>query len=49
MKRFVQNQDGATAIEYCLIASLIGFVIIGALGMIGTDLTAAFTNFAAVF
>jgi Flp pilus assembly pilin Flp len=39
MKRFLQNQNGATAIEYCLIASLIGFVLIGALTTIGGGLS----------
>lgn len=39
MKSFAQNQVGATAIEYALIASLIGFLLIGALTSIGGSLS----------
>jgi pilus assembly protein Flp/PilA len=41
--KFVAAEDGATAIEYGLIAALIAVVIIGVLGTIGTNLTAKFT------
>ena len=40
----LHNEDGATAIEYGLIAGLIAVVIIGAVTLIGTDLVAAFTS-----
>jgi pilus assembly protein Flp/PilA len=40
---FMTSEDGATAIEYGLIGSLIAVAIVGILGTVGTDLTAAFT------
>ncbi|SEC80941.1 pilus assembly protein Flp/PilA [Rhizobiales bacterium GAS188] len=42
--RFVQDESGATAIEYGLIAALISVVIIAMLTNIGTNLKAAFTS-----
>ena len=44
-RAFVANEDGATAIEYTLIAMLIAVVIITALTAIGTHLN---TSIAAV-
>jgi pilus assembly protein Flp/PilA len=44
LKRFLKNEDGATAIEYGLIAALIGVAIIAAVGMVGGSLTSTFTN-----
>ena len=44
--RFAQDQSGVTAIEYGLIAGLIAVVIIGAVTLVGTDLTAMFTSVA---
>jgi pilus assembly protein Flp/PilA len=41
--RFIRDEAGATAIEYGLIAALIAVVIIGALQVIGTNLTTKFT------
>ena len=41
--RFANDESGATAIEYGLIAALISVVIIGVLGSIGTNLNAKFT------
>ena len=46
MKKFVANQDGATAIEYGLIAALISVVIITALTAVGTNLNTDFTSVA---
>jgi len=43
ISQFVANEDGATAIEYGLIAALIAVVIIGVLTTIGTNLTTKFT------
>jgi len=43
LKRFLKNEDGATAIEYGLIAALIGVAIITAVGLVGTRLNATFT------
>ncbi|MGH9677719.1 MAG: Flp family type IVb pilin [Candidatus Acidiferrum sp.] len=45
--RFINDQSGVTAIEYGLIASLIAVVIIAAVKIVGTDLTATFTQIAA--
>ena len=42
--RFFANEDGATAIEYGLIAALIAVVIIGAVSAVGTQLSTTFTN-----
>ena len=44
MKRFAQDESGATAIEYGLIAALIAVVVIGA---IGTNLNKTFTKISA--
>jgi pilus assembly protein Flp/PilA len=43
VKRFLKNESGATAIEYGLIAASIAVVIITAVQMLGTNLTATFT------
>jgi pilus assembly protein Flp/PilA len=42
--RFAQDQSGATAIEYGLIAGLISVVILTALKTIGTNMNAKFVN-----
>ena len=42
--RFVKDEEGATAIEYGLIAALVALAIITALTQLGTDLGATFTN-----
>jgi pilus assembly protein Flp/PilA len=44
--RFLSNQDGATAIEYGLIAALIAVVIITAVTTVGTNLTGTFNTVA---
>jgi pilus assembly protein Flp/PilA len=41
---FLADQDGATAIEYGLIAALIAVVIIGGLSAIGTNLSKKFNQ-----
>jgi pilus assembly protein Flp/PilA len=41
---FIQNETGATAIEYGLIAALISVVIIGAVTALGTNLNTTFTT-----
>ena len=43
LKKFAADQNGATAIEYGLIAALIAVVVIGALTTVGTNLTTDFT------
>ena len=42
--RFMKDEEGATAIEYGLIVGLISLAIIGTAGVLGTDLSAAFTK-----
>ena len=42
--RFVKDEDGATAIEYGLIAALIAVAIITAVTALGTELESAFTG-----
>ena len=46
LKRFVKCQAGATAIEYGLIAALISVVIIGAVTLVGTNVSATFQKVA---
>lgn len=43
-KRFANDESGATAIEYGLIAALVAVFIIGALQALGTGLTTTFTT-----
>jgi pilus assembly protein Flp/PilA len=47
LKRFLNNEDGATAIEYGLIAALIGVAIIVAVTAVGTNLSGTFDKVAA--
>lgn len=47
LKKFFKAEDGATAIEYGLIAALISVVIIVAITLVGTNLTAVFNAIAA--
>jgi len=42
MRRFLKDKDGATAIEYGLIAALIGVVIISAVTALGTSIETQF-------
>jgi pilus assembly protein Flp/PilA len=42
--KFLECQSGATAIEYGLIAGLIGVVIITAVGKVGNSLSTKFTK-----
>ncbi len=46
LARFIREEEGATAIEYGLIASLIAVVIIAAVGLIGTNLSNTFNTVA---
>ena len=41
-----KNEDGATAIEYGLIAALIAVAAISAFQLVGTSLTSTFNNIA---
>ncbi len=42
--RFLQDDSGATAIEYGLIATLVSVVIITALTTVGTNLSTTFSK-----
>jgi pilus assembly protein Flp/PilA len=42
--RFLADQSGATAIEYCLIAAGISIVIVVAVNGIGSNLNTKFTS-----
>jgi len=44
LARFVDDECGATAIEYCLIASGISIVIVTAVSGIGTVLSGKFSD-----
>ncbi len=44
IRSFLKQEDGATAIEYGLIAALISVVIIAAVGGVGKSLNTTFTN-----
>jgi pilus assembly protein Flp/PilA len=44
LSRFLADQSGATAIEYCLIAVGIGMVIITAVNGVGSTLNSKFTS-----
>jgi pilus assembly protein Flp/PilA len=46
LQNFTANDEGATAIEYGLIAALIAVVIITALTSIGTNLNVQFNSIA---
>ncbi len=43
---FLKNESGATAIEYGLIAALIGLVVIGGVTVLGSSLETKFTTIA---
>jgi pilus assembly protein Flp/PilA len=42
--RFLNDDSGATAIEYCLIAAGLSIVILAAVNSIGTTLNTRFTS-----
>jgi pilus assembly protein Flp/PilA len=44
--KFIRDENGATAIEYGLIAALIAVVIIAALTLLGTSISSKFTTIA---
>lgn len=45
-KKFLQEEDGVTAIEYGLIAALIAVVIIASVTAVGQNLVRVFQNIA---
>jgi pilus assembly protein Flp/PilA len=44
IKSFVQDQTGATAIEYGLIAALVAIAAMGGMSLLGSSLNSIFTN-----
>ena len=44
IKTFVADENGVTAIEYGLIAALVGVAIVGAAKALGTQLSATFDD-----
>ena len=44
VSRFLRDECGATAIEYCLIAAGLSIVIVAAVNGIGTTLNGKFTS-----
>jgi len=42
--RFMNDEEGATAIEYGLLAALIAAVIVGTVGTLGQTVNTAFSN-----
>ena len=46
IKEFARNESGATAIEYGLLAGLIGVVIISAVTTVGTKVSKQFSTIA---
>jgi pilus assembly protein Flp/PilA len=43
-KQFLANEDGVTAIEYALLASLIAIFIVAAVQTLGTRVSTVFTE-----
>lgn len=48
-KKFLKDECGTTAIEYALIATLVGLAIIGSITSIGTNTTVTMTNVSTSF
>ncbi len=46
---YLRSREGATSIEYALIASFIALVIVAAVGNVGTSLDASFRTIASSF
>jgi pilus assembly protein Flp/PilA len=44
LSRFLHDQSGVTAIEYCLIAAGVGMMIISAVNGLGSQLTTTLTS-----
>jgi len=44
--RFINDEEGVTAIEYALIAALIAVVIITTVTTVGTDISSVFSKIA---
>ncbi len=46
IQRFVNEEDGVTAIEYGLLAALVGVAVITAAALLGTNIASLFTSIA---
>ncbi|NVK30433.1 MAG: Flp family type IVb pilin [Gammaproteobacteria bacterium] len=46
INKFFKNEDGATAIEYALIAAGISIVIIAAVALVGGNISSTFSEIA---
>ncbi len=46
VKKLLRNEDGATAIEYGLIAALIAVAAVTVMGTVGTNLSGTFNTIA---
>ncbi|MDA2917006.1 Flp family type IVb pilin [Nitrospinae bacterium AH_259_B05_G02_I21] len=46
LKTLMRNDEGASAVEYGLLVALIAAVIVGAVTIIGTNMSAKFTEVA---
>ncbi|MBX3416171.1 MAG: Flp family type IVb pilin [Pirellulaceae bacterium] len=46
VQRFLKSEDGPTAVEYAVMLALIVVVCLTAIGSIGTNASAQFTNIA---
>jgi pilus assembly protein Flp/PilA len=44
LRRFLTDESGATAIEYCVVLSLIVLFLIGAVSLFGTKLAGTFNT-----
>ena len=44
LKRFFQDEAGASAVEYCFLVMLIAVVIITAVTLLGTNLSSVFSS-----
>ncbi len=48
IRQFFRSEEGVTAIEYALIAALIAAAIIGAVSLLGTNISTEFSSIAGV-
>ncbi|MBV8083527.1 MAG: Flp family type IVb pilin [Chloroflexi bacterium] len=46
LRRFVTEEEGADATEYALVIGLVALAIVGAVGLLGTNLGNAFNDIA---
>ncbi|MEJ2137021.1 MAG: Flp family type IVb pilin [Desulfofustis sp.] len=44
LRQFLKNENGVTAIEYALVATLIAVAIVGAVTLLGTSVTTNYEN-----